>query len=62
MLWRHFFKHIANNSNYVNSFCIRPPNKFNRHCREWYLYNDTDGDEDDIRMLYDEMKNYALYF
>ena len=39
MLWRHFFKNIANKRDYVYNFCNRPLNKFDRHCREWYLYN-----------------------
>ena len=63
MLWRHFFKNIANNRDYVYKFCNRPPNKFDRHCREWYFYNNTDGsDVEDIRMLVDELNNYALSF
>ena len=28
---------------------------FHRHCREWYLYNNTDGE--DIRMLHEEINN-----
>ena len=65
MLWRHFFKHIANNRDYVYIFCNRPLYKFDRHCREWYLYNliknNTGDDGDDIRMLDDGMNNYALH-
>ena len=43
-----------------------PFNKFDRHCREWYLYHlvkiNTDGDENDIQMLDDGRTKYALYF
>ena len=66
MLWKNFRKNIANNRDYVYNFCNRPLNKFDRFCREWYLYNlvknCTDDDEKDIQMLDDEMKNYAFYF
>ena len=54
-----FFLKIANNREYVY-FCNRQFNDFHRHCREWYLYNNTDGD--DIPMLDDEMNNnYGAY-
>ena len=55
------FPKIANNGVYVYIFCNRPFNDFHRHCREWYLYDNTDGD--DIRMLNDEMNNiYDAYW
>ena len=65
ILRSHFFKHIANSRGYVYNLYNRPPNRFDRHCREWYLYNliknSTDGDDgDDIRTLIDEMNKYAL--
>ena len=66
MFWIHLFKNIANNREYVYNYCNRPPNKFDRYCRECYLYNlvknNTDGDEheDDIQTLDDGMNNYAL--
>ena len=67
MLWRLFCTHFANKRDYVYKFCNKPLDRFDRHSREWYLYNlfksNTDGDDgDDIRMLDDEMNNYALYF
>ena len=37
MLWRRFFKKIANNGDYVYNICNRPLNSFDRPCREWYL-------------------------
>ena len=65
MFWRHLFKHIANNRNYVYNFCNRPPKNFHRYCCEWYLYNlvknNTDG-EDDVQVLEDEMNKYAFFF
>ena len=39
LLWRKFFLNIANNRDYVTTFCIRPLNDFDRHCRGWYLHN-----------------------
>ena len=54
-LWRNFFLNIANNMDYVYHFCNRPFHTFDLHCREWYLYNNNDGD--DIRMLNNEMNN-----
>ena len=59
-LWRTFFLNVANKRNYVYNFCNRPSNDFQRHCRECYLYNNTDGD--DIRMLNDEKINYGAYW
>ena len=59
LLWRKFLLKIANNRDYVYKYCNRPFNIFPRHCREWYLYNNTG--EDDIRMLNDEMNNYGAY-
>ena len=67
ILWRIFFLKVAKNKDYVNDFCIRPLNRFDQHCREWFLYilvkNNTDGgDVEDIQMLDDELNNYAIYF
>ena len=58
--WRKFFLTIANNGDYIYNFCNRPMNKFDRHYREWYLYNNPDADE--IRILNDEMNHYGFYF
>ena len=55
LLWRKFLLKIANNKDYRYNFCNRPFNDFHRQCREWYLYNNTDGD--DIQMLDNEMNN-----
>ena len=43
--WRKFFLNIANNSEYVYDFCNRPHKIFDRHCREWYLYNNPDAND-----------------
>ena len=60
-IWMIFFLKSANNRDYVYNFCFRPFNDFHPHCREWYIYNNTDGV--DIRMLDDEMKNkYGAYW
>ena len=60
LLRRKLFLNIANNRDYVYNYCNRPFKKFHRHCREWYFYNNTTGD--DIRMLNDEMKNDGAYW
>ena len=60
ILWRIFSLKIANNRYHVYTFCNRPFNDFRRHCREWYLYDNTDGD--DIQKLDDEMNNYGVYW
>ena len=60
LVGRKYFLNIANNTDYVNNFCNRPLKRFDQHCREWYLYNNTDGD--DIRMLDDEMKDYGAFW
>ena len=50
-LWRKFFLNIVNNRGYIINYCNRPFNKFDKHCREWYLcYNSKDIE---IRMLDD---------
>ena len=59
MLWRKFFLNMASNRDFVYNFCNRPFIDFHRHCREGYLHNNTD--EDDIRMLNDEMNSYGAY-
>ena len=38
-LWRKFFLNTANNRDYVNEYCNRPFNRFDRSCRERYLHN-----------------------
>ena len=57
LLWRKFFLNFANNREFVCIYCNRPFKNFHQHCREWNFHNSTDGD--DIRMLNDEMNNYA---
>ena len=39
MLWMKFFMNIANNSDFVNSFCNNTCKKFHRYCCDWYIYN-----------------------
>ena len=34
LLWRKFFLNIANNRDYVYSYCNGPFNNFQRYCRE----------------------------
>ena len=59
-LWTIFFLEIVYSRDCVYNFCNRPYYNFHRHCSEWYLYNNTDGD--DIRMLNYEMNNYGAYW
>ena len=55
LLWRKFFLNIANNNrDYVNNYCNRPFNRFHRYCREWYLYNNTENN-------LDELPEYSIY-
>ena len=54
------FSKLANNRDYIYKYCSRPYNSFHQHCREWYLYNNPDGD--DIRMPDDEMNLYGAYW
>ena len=42
------------------TFRNRPMNRFHRHCREWYSYNNPNAGEN--RILNDEMKNYGFSF
>ena len=39
LLWRKFFLNIANNRDFVNTYCNRQFSRFDQHCREWYLHN-----------------------
>ena len=39
LLWRKFFLNFANKRDYVNNYCNRSFNRFDRHWREWYLHN-----------------------
>ena len=54
-LWRKFFLNIPNNRDNVYNFCNRLLHEFDRHFREWYLYNNRD--ENEIRILNDELNN-----
>ena len=46
LLWRKFLLKIANNRDYVNIYCNRPLNCFDRHCCECYIfYSGNDLDE-----------------
>ena len=55
LLWRNIFLNFANNKDFVNNYCNRPLNSFDRHCREWYLHSNT---EDNL----DELPEHAIYF
>ena len=39
ILWGKLFLKIANNRDYINSFCNRPYSRLHQHCRDWYFYN-----------------------
>ena len=41
LLWRKFFLNIANNRDYIINYCNRFFSRFNRHCREWYIHNNS---------------------
>ena len=60
LLWKKFFLNFAKNRDYVYKNCSGTFNNFNRHCRERFFYNNTDGD--DIRMLNDEMNHYGAHW
>ena len=61
LLWR-IFLDIANNRDFVNNYCNRPLNRFDRHCREWYLYNlIKDNTEIDYNNNLDNNFNYGIY-
>ena len=47
LMLREIFLNIVNNRDNVNNYCNRPFNSFHRHCREWYLYNETENTLDD---------------
>ena len=57
LLWRRFFLNIVNNRDYVNNYCNRPNNRFDRHCREWYLHNLIISSSNS-----DELPEYAIYW
>ena len=59
-LWIIFFLKIANSRDDVFNFCNRPLNNFNRHCREWYLYNNPNAIV--IGTYTDELNNYEAYW
>ena len=59
LLWRKFFLNIANNENYVNDYCSRTLNSFDRHCRDWYLYNNTQTNSSNNL---DELPEYGSYW
>ena len=45
LLWGKFFLNIMNNRDYIINYCNRPFNKFDKHCREWYLIYISDDNE-----------------
>ena len=55
LLWKKFFSKIANKKDYVNNYCNRPLNSFDRLCCEGCLYNNT-------RNNLDELPEYVIYW
>ena len=53
LLRRKFFLNIASNRDHKTSFCNTPFNKFDKHCREWYL--GLNSGDNEIRMLDDNL-------
>ena len=47
---------LSNDRVYKINFCNRPFNKFDTHCREWYLSRNSDDNE--IRVLDENIKEY----
>ena len=60
LLWRKFFLNIANNRDYIINYCKRPFNKFDKHCREWYLNHYSYDNE--IRVFDDNINNMFYAF
>ena len=60
LLWRKFFLNIANNRCHINIYCNRPFNKFDKHCREWYLSHNSDANE--TRVLEDNLNIMFFVF
>ena len=56
-LWRKLILNMANSRDYVNKYCIRPPNSFDRHCRGWYIHNLINSSDN-----LDELPGYDIYF
>ena len=55
LLWNKFFLNIAINRDYIFDYCNRPPSKFDRLCREWYLSHNSDDNE--IQVLDDNLSD-----
>ena len=49
LFWRKIFLNIKNNRDYIINYCNIPFNKFDKHCREWYLIYISDDNQ--IRIL-----------
>ena len=63
LLWIKFFLKIANNRDYVNNFCRRPLNSFDRHFREWCLYNLLKNNiKTNSANNLDELPEYEIYW
>ena len=39
IMWRKFFKNIAENKDYIHNHCNNFFERFNRYCVDWYMYN-----------------------
>ena len=39
IMWRKFFKNIAENRDYIYNYCNKRSYRFNRYCVDWYMYN-----------------------
>ena len=55
LLWKKIFLNFANNRDYIFIYRNRPPNKFHKLCREWYLNQNSDDNE--TRALDDDLNN-----
>ena len=61
ILWRKFFLNFANNRDYVNIYCNRPPNRFDKYCRDMYLHNFLrNNTEIDRNNNLDDWPEYAI--
>ena len=63
ILWKKFFLTIANNRDYVHNYCNKPLNRFDQHCREWYLHNLIKNDiEINSSNSLDDLPEHAIYW
>ena len=55
LLWKFFFFNTVKNRDYINNYCKRPFNNFDKLCQEWYLFHIIDDVQ--IRMLNEGLNN-----